>query len=241
MEEKKKIKLEFEQATLWKVLTVVLALGLLVSIVTGGFSGGERAKAVQAPTPTNDGGSQGPQPVIDVDIDDDPMLGDEDAPVTIVSFEDFQCPFCKRSFDQTFPMLKKNYIETGKVRYIYRDFPLPFHTEADEAANAAECAGDQDKFWEMHEMIYKNQQEWAGNSQAISIFKGYAKDIGLDTTKFDSCLDSRKYDSEIQNDMSDGNSYGVSGTPTFFINGISLVGAQPYSEFERVIEQELAQ
>ena len=196
----------------------------------------------------SNGGFGGPASIRDtpgdikkVSADDDSYLGDEDAPVVLIEFSDFQCPFCKRSFDQTFPLIKQKYINTGKERYIYRDFPLPFHAEADEAANAAECAGDQDKFWEMHEMIYKNQQEWAGNSQAISIFKGYAKDIGLDTTKFDSCLDSKKYDSEIQNDMSDGNSYGVSGTPTFFINGISLVGAQPYSEFERVIEQELAQ
>lgn len=238
MEKKgKKITLEFEKSTLWKVLTVAFGLLLVISIVTGGFSGStETGKVAVAPSA---GAVPQTQPIADVDIDDDAILGDEDAEVTIVSFEDFQCPFCKRSFDQTFPLIKQNYIETGKVRYVYRDYPLPFHTEADEAANAAECAGDQDKFWEMHEKLFENQAEWAGSTNVNSFLKGYAGDIGLDQGKFDSCLDSRKYDKEIKADIDAGTKYGVSGTPTFFVNGIKLVGAQPYSAFEAAIEQAL--
>jgi protein-disulfide isomerase len=175
-----------------------------------------------------------PSGPIQVNEDGDPFLGDENAPVVVVSFEDYQCPFCKRAFDDTFPQLKSEYIDTGKVKFVYRDYPLSFHPDAQKSAEAAECAGDQDKYWEMHDLIFNNQQ-----SLSVDNLKGYASQLGLDSTTFDGCLDSREKTSEVQNDFSEGQSYGVTGTPTYFINGNKLVGAQHYSAFKTLIDQEL--
>ena len=133
--------------------------------------------------------------------------------------------------------LKEQYIDTGKVKLIYRDFPLGFHKNAQKAAEATECAEEQDtnKFWEMHDKIFENQQ-----AITVSDLKGYAKDMGLDTTQFDECLDTDKYKDEVLQDLQDGQKAGVSGTPTFFVNGKPLVGAQPFEAFKQLIEEELA-
>lgn len=170
-----------------------------------------------------------------VSADDDPSKGSKNAPVTIVEFSDFQCPFCARFYTQILPLMEENYINTGKVKLVYRDFPLGFHTNAQKSAEAAECADEQGRFWEYHNKIFENQ-----NKLDTINLKQYAKDLGLDSKKFDSCLDSGKMASEVQKDFSDGSSYGVSGTPTFFINGIEVVGAQPYTVFQQIIEQELS-
>lgn len=171
---------------------------------------------------------------VTVSVDDDPVLGDQNAPVTIIEFSDFECPFCKRFFSNTLPQLTREYIDTGKVKLVYRDFPLSFHPNAQKAAEAGECADDQGKFWEMHDKIFENQQ-----AIGIADLKSYAASLGLDTSEFNSCLDSGKHVKEIQKDISDGSKYGASGTPTFFINGIKLVGAQPFSAFQQIIESEL--
>jgi len=165
---------------------------------------------------------------------DDAVLGNKNAPITIIEFSDFECPFCGRFFNQTLPSIKEKYIDTGKVKLVYRDFPLSFHPNAQKAAEAAECAGEQNKFWEMHDILFEK-----GVSGGINSFKQYAKDLGLDTTKFNSCLDSGRYTNEVQKDFQDGQSYGVSGTPTFFINGIEVVGAQPFGVFQQIIDAEL--
>jgi protein-disulfide isomerase len=172
-----------------------------------------------------------------VSIDDDPVKGSKNAPITIVEFSDFQCPFCARFYAQTLPSIEENYIKTGKVKFIYRDFPLNFHQYAQKAAEAAECADEQGKFWEYHDILFQKQSEWS--SAGIEKLKEYAQNFGLDIAKFNECLDSGKYTGEVQKDYSDGSNYGVTGTPTFFINGIEVVGAQPYSVFEQIIEQEL--
>jgi protein-disulfide isomerase len=170
-----------------------------------------------------------------ISMDDDPVKGDANAPVTIIEFSDFECPFCARFYSQTLKQLEKEYIDTGKVKLVFRDFPLSFHQNAQKAAEAAECSEDQGKFWEMHDIIFENQQ-----SLSISSLKQWAVQIGLDTVQFNSCLDSGKYYREVQNDFKDGASYGVSGTPNFFINGISLVGAHPFDAFKEIIDSELA-
>lgn len=164
----------------------------------------------------------------------DVILGDEKAPVTIIEYSDYQCPFCERFFTETEPLIRKEYIETGKVKMIYRDFPLPSHPYAMPAALAANCAKDQGKFWAYHDVIFKKQNELA-NLDYVQV----AKDLGLNTDEFKSCLDSKKYQSKIQKDYEEGTSIGVNGTPTFFINGRQVVGAQPYSVFETIINQEL--
>jgi protein-disulfide isomerase len=172
---------------------------------------------------------------LNVDDDGDPSIGSKDAKVTIIEFSDFQCPFCERFFSQTYPQIKSAYIDTGKVRFVYRDFPLSFHAMAQKSAEAGECANEQGKFWEYHDKIFQNQQ-----SLSIDNLKSWAKQLGLDTTKFNTCLDTDKYKTEVQNDLSDGISLGVSGTPAFFINGKPLIGAQPFAAFQQIIDVELA-
>ncbi len=172
-------------------------------------------------------------------VDDDPSIGSDDAKVVMVEFSDFQCPFCERFFKETLPQIKENYVDTGKVKFVYRDFPLSsIHPEAQKAAESAECARDQGKFWEYHDVLFENRMDWTGVGAAK--FKEYASDLGLDTSQFSECLDSDKYGDEVLADMNAGQSIGVSGTPTFFINGKRFVGAAPYENFVTAIEEELA-
>lgn len=222
-----------------KVLTLLVSLTLFLSVLnfagmlllSSKVSGGSAPSgAVVAPT----GGSSA-LPTADVSADDDAVLGDPNAPVTIIEFSDYQCPFCQRFWSESLPLIKKNYIETGKAKLVYRDFPLGFHQYAQKAAEAAECAGDQGKYWEMHDTLFANI-----NSLTINDLKGYAADLGLNTADFNKCLDTGKYTSEVQADLADGSAAGVSGTPSFFINGVQIVGAQPYSAFQQAIEAALA-
>ncbi len=171
---------------------------------------------------------------IEVSVDDDAFKGKNDAQITIVEFSDFECPFCEKFFTNTLPQIEEKYIKSGKVKFVYRDSPLPFHEFAQKAAQASECAKDQEKFWQYHDKLFQNQQ-----SLDIASLKKYAKEIGLNTQKFNNCLDSNQKSAEIQNDITDATKYGVSGTPTFFINGIALVGAQPFEVFDQIIQQEL--
>lgn len=174
-----------------------------------------------------------PPRVVAASVDDDPFWGSEDAPVTIIEFSDFQCPFCSRFFSQTYPQIKQEY--EGKVRFVYRDFPLTsIHENAQKAAEAAECADEQGKFWEYHDMLFSNSQALDDAS-----LKSYASQLGLDSNAFNQCLDSGKYTEEVQKDYQEGISYGVTGTPAFFINGVSIIGAQPYANFKAVIDAAL--
>lgn len=164
--------------------------------------------------------------------------GPENAKVTIVEFTDYECPFCGRHFEQTNPQIQANYVDTGKVRYIARDLPLPFHNNAHTASQAARCAGDQNAYWEMHQALFEGQQEWTGGD-AASIFSNYASQLGLNVSQFDTCLSSEKYKAAVDADLALAAEVGATGTPTFFINGERVVGAQPYSAFEAVIEDQL--
>ena len=167
-------------------------------------------------------------------MSDDPVRGDPDAPVTIVEWSDFQCPFCGRFYRDTLPLIEQNYIDTGKVRLVYRDYPLPFHPQAQKSAEAAECAGDQGMYWEMHDKIFDNQ-----NDLSVDNLKQWAADIGLDTQEFNDCLDSGEKAVETQQDMTAGKNAGIKGTPGFIINGELVSGAQPYAVFEQAIEKAL--
>ncbi|MBI5393252.1 DsbA family protein [Candidatus Woesearchaeota archaeon] len=167
--------------------------------------------------------------------DDDPVKGDKNAKLTIIEFSDFQCPFCGKFFNEAYKKIDAEYIKTGKVKLVFRDFPLSFHENAHVAAQAAECADDQGKFWEMHDKIFENQ-----HAITVSDLKKYAGDLKLDQQKFDSCVDTGKYKAEVDKDIDDGSKAGVSGTPSFFINGQSLSGALPFDEFKKIIDAELA-
>ena len=175
----------------------------------------------------------------DVSIDGDQCLGSEDAPVTIIEFSDYQCSYCQRFWAQTLPEIKEEYIDTGKVKFVYRDFPLGFHANAQKAAESTECANDQEKFWEMHDKVFGGMSEWSGRDVA-NITKRYASELGLDEAEFASCLDSGKYTEEVQKDMQDGAKAGVTGTPAFFVNGIFVGGAQSFAAFKQIIDSELA-
>jgi protein-disulfide isomerase len=164
--------------------------------------------------------------------DDDTVKGSANAPVTIIEWSDYECPFCARFYSQTLGKIDEEYIKTGKAKLIYRDFPLSFHKNAQKAAEAAECAGEQGKYYEMHNKLFE-----AGVSGGA--FKQYAKDIGLDSTKFSECLDSGKMASEISKDVQDGIAAGIQGTPGFIINGQLISGAQPFEVFKQAIDKAL--
>ena len=168
-------------------------------------------------------------------MDDDAIKGSPDAPVTIVEWSDYECPYCVRFYQQTYAQLKSEYIDTGKVKFVFRDYPLPFHKNAQKAHEAAECAGDQGKYYEMHDKLFES-----GVSGGVAAFKGYASDLGLDSTEFNSCLDSGKHAAEVAADMKAGQAAGITGTPGFIINGQKISGAQPFANFKAIIDAELA-
>lgn len=187
------------------------------------------------------GNNPGEQKKVEVSADDDAMLGNKNVPVTIIEFSDFQCPFCRTFWSETLPLIKSKYIDTGKVRLIYRDFPLSFHESAHPAAEAAECADEQGKYWQMHDKIFGEQNKLGQGTVQFSVadLKKWASQIGLNPASFNQCLDSGKYRAEADKDSADGSAAGVSGTPAFFINGKLLVGAQPFSVFQQAIESAL--
>ena len=224
----------FTKTSLWKGISGVLAVLLASAIFIGSFGGSDlpTAAAIGAPSAPS-----APTVNINIDdlIDDDAVKGITDAPVTIIEWSDFECPFCGRFYEETLRQIEDKYIKTGKVKFVYRDFPLSFHTQAQKAAESAECAGEQGKFYEMHDLLFES-----GVQGGVISFKQYAKQIGLDTTKFNTCLDTGAMASEIQKDFADGQRAGVQGTPGFLINGKLVSGAQPFSVFQQVIEAELA-
>jgi protein-disulfide isomerase len=175
------------------------------------------------------------------DADDDPVLGDSDAQVTVIEFTDFQCPFCSRHFTQTFGQIKSEYIDTGKVKYVSRDYPLNFHPNADEASEAANCANDQGEYWAMHDKIFEEQEAWANLPDAVPAFKQYAADLGLDASEFASCIDNNTHADEIAADLADGSASGISGTPGFWILGPDgqaqkISGAYPFETFKAAFD-----
>ena len=163
---------------------------------------------------------------------DDPSSGPATAPVTIIEFSDYQCPFCARVVP-TIVKLRQTYGD--KVRVVFKDFPLPNHSNAPKAAEAAHCAGEQGKYWDMHDRLFANQQ-----GLAVPSLKQTAAGLGLDAAKFDQCLDSGKYAASIAADMKEGELLGVQSTPTVYINGRAVLGAQPFEMFQSVIDEELA-
>lgn len=172
-------------------------------------------------------------------MDDDPYLGAEDAPVVIVEFSDFLCGFCGRHFEQTLTPILENY--DGYVRYVYRDFPGVGGQNAVQSALAAQCADEQGKFWEYHNILFSNQDQLGTDlTELRNVLVDFATDLELDIDPFTECYDSDRYVTEILLDRSDGESVGMRGTPGFLINGRFLSGAQPYEAFAAVIDDELA-
>ena len=188
-----------------------------------------------------------PNMPLKISIDNDPIIGNPNAPITIIEFSDFQCPFCARFHVETLPSIMNEYIDKGQVKLVFRDFPIQsIHPNALPASVASECANEQGKFKEMHDKLFENQKKWSNQSldNVIITFGQYALDIGLEDEKFDTCLQNGKYVEEIQKDLDDGRSYGITGTPGFFVGNdqigfIELKGAQPFENFKKVIDTQL--
>ena len=232
--------------SLWKYSTFLL----LAVIVIGGvlmFSGNSSTGNVA------DTGTDTQPGIISASVDDDAILGDPNAEITIIEFSDYQCPFCRKFWTETLPLIKSEYIDTGKARLVYRDFPLTsLHPVAVKSAEAAECArdlGGDVAYFEMHDKMFEEQKILDSGSAQGSVtktvtytttdLKNWAKEIGYN---IDSCLDSGKFSSEVQKDLADSQSAGGRGTPYFIImktgdkEGTPLEGAYPFEAFKQVID-----
>lgn len=157
----------------------------------------------------------------------------KDAKVTMVEFGDYECPACKAA-QPVVDQIRHDY--AGKITYVFRNFPLPQHTNAKPAAEAAEAAGEQGKYWEMNDLLYSRQDEWVNLSNPNDKFVSYAEELKLDIGKFKSAIENYKFDQKIKADTTDGETLGVNSTPTFFINGEKIVGGQSYDEFKKKID-----
>jgi protein-disulfide isomerase len=195
-------------------------------------AGGTAGTVAQAPA--------APGAKVNVDPGHFPIKGDKNAKVTIIEFADFRCPFCEQFFSQTESQVFKDYVDTGKVKFAFRNYAF-LGPASIVAADAAECANDQGKFWEFHDYLYKNQPpETDTTMYNTDTLTQAAVSLGMNDSQFRSCLDSKKDDALATKDMTDGQAAGITGTPTFVINGTLLVGAQPYASIKAAIDQELA-
>lgn len=165
-------------------------------------------------------------------------IGEEDAPVVIYEFADFQCPGCGQFASFVTPLIKERLVEPGLVRYVYYDFPLAMHPHAFLAARAARCANEQGRFWEYHDILYARQPTWAAQTNATGTFVELAGEVGLDEAEFEACLRSDRYAEEVTRSLRLGESLGVTGTPTIFVNGRRLPNIPSFSRLEEIVRSE---
>lgn len=228
----------FKRSHFYSVLVVLaFAVGILVGYAIwgrGAVAAATPPAAPQQPAAPAVQPTEAPQYVrYDIPTEGYPSFGPEDAPITIVEFSDFQCPFCRRFHEQTYQALLDEY--PGQIRFVYRNLPLTsIHPDAMSAAVASLCANDQGVFWEYHDKLFSS------DALGREVYLQYATELGMDTEEFTACLDSGKHDEFIQKDMDFALNLGVRSTPTFFINGLALVGAQPLANFQQLIDKELA-
>jgi protein-disulfide isomerase len=226
----------FRTTHFYAVLVVLaFAAGVFLGFTASGRAPGAPAAArpsgpiAEAPVATDQ-----PQYVrYKIPTDGFPSLGPADAPITIVEFSDYQCPFCRRWHQDTYQPLLQLY--PGKLRIVYRDFPLTsIHPNAFPAAEAAQCAGEQNAYWSYHDKLFGSE------NLGDDVYRQYAQELGLEMTTFEACLTSHKFQPAIQADSDFAISMGVNSTPTFFINGLAIIGAQPITAFKQLIDKELA-
>lgn len=176
---------------------------------------------------------------VNVSVGNYPIKGDSKAKVTVIEFADFRCPFCEQWFKNIEPNLIKDYVDTGKVKFAFRNYAF-LGPSSTLAANAGECANEQGKFWDFHDYMYQNQPDESDTSMyTIDNLSQIAGNLGMDQAQFQSCLSSKKYDKNVSKDLSEGQTAGVSGTPTTFINGVAIVGAVPYDQLKQAIDNAL--
>jgi protein-disulfide isomerase len=235
--------------------SVLVVLAFAVGVLVGYVAWGRNAQVVPvAQQPAVQPGAQAPQPtpqpvIYNIETKGSPSLGPANAPIVIVEFSDYQCPYCSRWHDEVYAPLLAAY--PGKIRFVYRNFPLSFHQNAFASAEAALCAGDQDAYWQLHDALFDGKallNNQAGTVLDQAAYNQFASDLGLDVTSFETCMTSHKYQKAIEDDMAYANSLqpdsngdaAVGGTPTFFINGHRLGGAYPIEYFKQIIDAELA-
>ncbi len=194
----------------------------------------------EVPTPTSDAGAT-PSPTREplIPLDDDPVLGSPDAPVTIIEYSDYLCPYCAQFATVTMRRIEEEYIDKGQAKLVFRDFPVHGQV-AILGAMVAECAGEQGEFWKMHVLVFERAEEWSQSEDLMATLRGYADQIGIDGAEFESCLRDGTPLEGIQEDYNLAIQDGVTGTPSFLINGNLVVGALPFEEFQRLIEEQLA-
>jgi protein-disulfide isomerase len=227
--------------------SVLVVLAFAVGILVGYVAWGRDVPIAAAPAPAAAAAQQPSGPVVeapvtpesqfvryDIPTDGFPSFGPDDAKIVIVEFSDFQCPYCRRFHEQTYQSLLSAY--PGQIRFVYRNLPLPptMHPEAMSAAVASLCANDQDAFWDYHEKLFSSE------TLGAETYIQYATELGLNVEEFTACLSSGKHDEFIQQDMAFSSELGVQSTPTFFVNGLAVVGAQPLTSFTQIIDKELA-
>lgn len=235
-------KISSTQVLVFLLVIAAFLIGVLVTKVEylekGQVPNNQIADIPSAQQPTQQQGLTDGQKV-DVAPGELPALGEDNAKVTVIEFADFQCPFCGKWFTESGSSLIKEYVDTGKVKLYYRHFAF-LGEESNWAAEASNCANDQGKFWEFHDFLFKNQQGENQGAFTKDKLKGFAANLGLNTSTFNSCLDQGKYTKAVTDDTAAGQAAGVSGTPTVFVNGQTIVGAQPYNVLKALIDQELA-
>lgn len=226
----------FKRSHFYSVLTIfAFAAGVLLGYVVWGFDSASEIPVVSAQA----GGPVVEAPVTEVPrryevaSEEFPSIGPANAPITIVEFSDYQCPYCRRWHEQVYEQLLNAY--PGKIRMVYRHLPLTsIHPDAFPAAEAAMCAGEQNAYWPFHEKLFSS------DALGSSVYAEYANELGLDMDTFQSCISERRFQEAVQTDLDFAVNLGVRSTPTFFINGLAIVGAQPLDIFKQVIDKELA-
>ncbi len=223
----------FKATHFYAVLVVLaFAVGILIGYLAWGRTPAVMEVAAQPAAPV--AGTSAPQYVrYKIPTGGFPSLGPANAPITLVEFGDFQCPFCRDWEQQTYQPLLAAY--PGKIRFVFRDFPLTsIHPNAMPAAEAAQCANEQGAFWQYHDKLFGSE------NLSDDVYKQYAQDLHLDMTRFNDCLTNHTYAKAIQSDSDFAVNLGVNSTPTFFVNGLAIIGAQPLNSFTNVIDKELA-
>jgi len=226
----------FKRSHLYAVMIpLAFVLGLSVGFL---FWGRNQPQSAPAQAAVQDGQVATPtqQPIrrYDVPTGDNPSLGPANAAITIIEFSDYQCPYCRKWEMEAWPQIQAAY--PGKIRLVYRDFPLySIHPESESAAIAAWCAGDQNKYWEFHDLLFSDTLPLGQDS-----YIKYASQVNLNADQFKQCITTQKFKDTVSNNYTYASNLGVSSTPTFFVNGIPLVGAQPFESFKQLIDKELA-
>lgn len=231
--------------------SVLISLSILISDGAVQIKGFNARGTGTAAAPTDPTAPTAPAAPVEpttatVSMDDDPILGNADAPVTVVEFSDYECPFCKRHYDETYKKLKTDYINTGKVKLVFRDLPLSFHdplaTKEAIAANCAREQGNDETYFKMHDAIFTTTTS-NGSGMTMDQLYGLATTVGIDQAAFKACIDADKYKDEVAKDLADANASGATGTPSFVIgksgdevSGKLVVGAQPYTVFQTEID-----